>query len=160
ATAVEPNDVALPDDVTTPVRFAFVVTVILESVPETEPPTGMEVVATQAGMPPLQASIWPPVPCVVVERRVVPLPYGIAPVWIFAQPVPPFATAAMPVMFPAVPPMFRVEVLIAAMFPVAPVAFPRSVFAAAWASMPTVTLFAPMVVAFPVEGTSPVRFAF
>ena len=51
------------------------------------------------------------------------------------SPVPPFAIAAMPVMLPAVPPMFKVEVESAVGDAAPPVAFPRMVLAAWVASL-------------------------
>src|SRR6266403_3907762 len=59
------------------------------------------VVATQVGTPPTSARVWPFVPADVVASAPEPLPYGMEPDWIAAQPVPPLATATMPVTFPA-----------------------------------------------------------
>ena len=106
-----------------------------------------------------------PVPAVMEEVATlcsapVPAPYKRFEEVKEVLPVPPFATATVPVTLEAVPPMLRVEVLIAVMFPVVPVGLPRRVLAPAWARSPTVTLLAPMVVVIavvPVPETSPER---
>lgn len=55
------------------------------------------VVLVHAGMPFKRARMFPAVPAVVVARALVPLPYGMAPDWIEAQPVPPEETGSVPV---------------------------------------------------------------
>ncbi len=61
---------------------------------EYERPEEKVVVATQDGTPFAHERIWPPVPCEVVARLPVPLPYKRAPDWTAAQPVPPFGTVS------------------------------------------------------------------
>src|SRR3989338_8223549 len=80
--------------------------------PEDERPEEKVVVATHAGMPPDHARTCPPVPCVVVERALVPAPYGMAPVWILPQPVPPLPTRSG-VMRVRAPVESKVEVAVA-----------------------------------------------
>jgi hypothetical protein len=70
---------------------------------ETLPPEYMSgeenvVVAVQVGIPFKSARTVPAVPAEVVARAEEPLPYGIAPLAMFAHPVPPFTTGRMPVM--------------------------------------------------------------
>src|SRR3989344_1189132 len=55
------------------------------------------VVETHVGTPERYPSMLPPVAAVVVASALVPCPYGMAPVWMFAQPVPPFPTGRTPV---------------------------------------------------------------
>ena len=55
------------------------------------------VVAVQAGTPFTSARTFPAVPAEVVARAEEPLPYGMAPDWMAAQPVPPFETGRTPV---------------------------------------------------------------
>src|SRR3989344_5277709 len=54
-------------------------------------------VAAQAGTPLRSARTCPAVPAVVVASALAPFPYGMVPASIAAQPVPPRATARMPV---------------------------------------------------------------
>ena len=50
------------------------------------------VVAVHVGMPLRYARTLPAVPAVVVARALAPLPFGIAPAEMLAQPVPPYGT--------------------------------------------------------------------
>jgi len=73
-------------------------TPVLVTLPlEYERPEEKVVVAVHVGTPFKRARMFPAVPAVVVERAEEPLPYGITPVAMLAQPVPPFATGRIPV---------------------------------------------------------------
>jgi hypothetical protein len=101
-----PKEVTLlPEEVTAPLKLAFVVTVAAL------PPIESEEVATWRNA----------VPAAFVYRSELPLRDE--------RPVPPLAIATVPVTLDAVPPMLRVEVESAVTFPVAPVLLPRMVFA-------------------------------
>ena len=60
------------------------------------PPMLRVVVEIQVGVVPRYARIWPAVAVEVVARAPAPLPYTRAPGAMFAQPVPPLATARVP----------------------------------------------------------------
>src|SRR3989344_784163 len=127
APAVAAYDVVLPTEVMTPERLALVVTVAAL------PPMESEEVATSRRAEPVAFEY---------KRRLPEMA---------ERPVPPLAIATMPVTFPAVPPMLRVEVLMAVTLPVTPVLLPRSVLAAICGSCASVRAF----VAMPMETFEP-----
>jgi hypothetical protein len=66
-------------------------------------------------MPLFQERTYPPVPCDVVANLVVPCPYGIAPVWMDAQPVPPEDTGSALVKLAELAESVPVAVMLAAL---------------------------------------------